>query len=56
MRIPLTVNNANKISVMLSLFSKMMVNVRNVVNILNLKITILLVKLRNLHAMLLVNI
>ena len=50
MRIPLTVNNASKISAMHSKFSKMTVNVRNVVIISNLKIATPNVKLKSLHA------
>lgn len=50
MRIPLTVNNANKMPVMHSQFSKMMVNVRNVVTTSNLKRTTPNVKLQSLYA------
>lgn len=50
MRIPLTVNNASKISAMYFQFSKMTVNVRNVVIISNLKIPTLHVKLQSLYA------
>jgi hypothetical protein len=50
MKIKLLVNNANKMSAMLSQFSKPMVNVRNAVTILNLKTTTLNVIPQNLYA------